>query len=255
VNPALAGLTCVVVAGAVTAVSAREPRAALLGLLVALLGAPLLADPLPGPLAIAARIVAAVLACQLLAIAIRGLTVQTVGTRLGWPVEALAAATGVVIGFGAHGLGGPGQGPAAAQAAGFAIGILAATPIVTGRDVLRLGIGSVLLLTAALLVRQGIGGTPPDLEQLATSGLVVGLGGAIGAIVLAARSAGAGLAIVTDGPRGALRVPTRHHDAAEPHAPGAHPLEPASRMASGGAAEPHSAEPSRARRFGRPRRS
>lgn len=239
-NPALAGLTCVVAAGAVTAVSAREPRVALLGLLVALLGAPLIADPLPGPLSIAARIVAAVLASQLIAIAIRSSSEPTSGSRLGWPVEALAAAAGIVIGFGAHGLGAPGEGPAEAQAAGFAVGVLAVVPIVTGRDVVRLGVGSVLLLTAALLVRQGLDGTPSELEQLATSLLLVGLGGAIGAIVLGARASG-GLVIQAEaaGRRGS-RIPVRRHVGPEArpaagHPSGAHPIEPRGRSRWAGA--------------------
>ena len=88
-NPALAALTCVVVAGAVVAVSAREARAALLGLLVVLLGSALIADPLPGALPIAARLVAAFLAARLIAVGIRGEGEATAGSRLGWPVEAL----------------------------------------------------------------------------------------------------------------------------------------------------------------------
>lgn len=189
-NLALAGLTCVVVAGAVVAVSVREARAALLGLLVVLLGASLIADPLPGPLPIAARLAAALLAVQLIAIGIRGEGEATSGSRLGWPVEALGAAAAALIGFGTHGLGAPGEGPAEAQAAGFAIGFLAAAPIVSGRDVFRLGIGAILLLIAGLLVRQGLGGTPSDLEQLVTSGLVVGLGGGLGIVAIGARAAG-----------------------------------------------------------------
>ncbi len=194
-NLALAGLACVVVAGAVVAVSARETRAALLGLLVALLAASLIADPLPGPLPIAARLAAAFLACRLLAVGIRDLDQPTSGSRLGWPVEALAAAAAAVIGFGTHGLGAPGAGPVEAQAAGFAVGVLAAAPIVSSRDVFRLGVGAILLLTAGLLAREGIGGTPTDLEQLVTSGLIVGLGGAVGYLILGARSAVASLAV------------------------------------------------------------
>ena len=189
-NPALAALTCVVVAGAVVAVSAREARAALLGLLVVLLGAALLADPLPGVLPIAARLVAGFLAARLIAVGIRGEGEATAGSRLGWPVEALLAAAAALIGFGTHGLGAPGEGPPEAQAAGFAIGVLAAAPLVTGRDVFRLGIGAILLLVGGLLVRQGLGGTPSELEQLVTSGLVVGLGGAVAMIALGARQAG-----------------------------------------------------------------
>lgn len=222
----LAALTGVVVVGAVVAVTARHTRTGLLGLLVALLAAPLVADPLPGPLSIAARIVGAVLACQLVAIAIRAEAEPTGGSRLGWPVEALAAAAAVVLGFGTHGLGAAGAGPAQAQAAGFAVGVLAATPLVTGRDVFRLGVGAMLLVTAALLVRQGIGGTPSELEQLATSGLVAGLGAAVAAIVLASRQAGEGLTVRDEGARRAARAAIGRPDSRSRLGPAAHPLEP-----------------------------
>lgn len=194
-NLALAGLTCVVVAGAVVAVSAREARAGLLGLLVTLLAASLLADPLTGPLAIAARLAAALLACQFIAIAIRDFSEPTSGSRLGWPVEGLAAVAAAVIGFGTHGLGAPGMGPPEAQAAGFALGVLAAAPLVTSRDVLRLGTGAILLLTGGLLVRVGLDGTPGDLDQLVAAGLVVGLGGAVAIVIVGARTAAGRLEI------------------------------------------------------------
>jgi hypothetical protein len=212
VNPALAGLTCVVVAGAVVAVSAREARAALLGLLVTLLAASLLADPLPGALAIAARIVGALLACRLIAIGIRDLEEPTSGSRLGWPVEGLVAIAAAVIGFGTHGLGATGIGPAEAQAAGFALGVLAAAPIVTSRDVFRLGIGTILLLLGGLLVRVGLAGTPSDLEQLVTSGLVVGLGGAVAVVVLGARAAVGQLSVADEvvGPARPARPASTH---------------------------------------------
>ena len=209
-NLALAGLACVVVAGAVVAVSAREARAALLGLLVALLAAALVADPLPGPLPIAARLASAFLACRLIAIAIRDLDEPTSGTRLGWPVEAIAAAAAAVIGFGTHGLGAPGEGAAEAQAAGFAVGVLAASPIVSSRDVFRLGMGAILLLLGGLLVRQGLSGTPSELEQLVTSGLVVGLGGAVGVVIAAARAAVGGLAVTDRPARGVMPQEGRH---------------------------------------------
>lgn len=209
-NLALAGLACVVVAGAVVAVSARETRTALLGLLVALLGASLIADPLPGPLPIAARLASAFLACRLIAVAIRNLDVPTSGSRLGWPVDVLAAAAAAIIGFGTHGLGAPGLGPAEAQAAGFALGVLAASPIVSSRDVFRLGVGTILLIVGGLLVREGISGTPSELEQLVTSGLVVGLGGAVGVVILGARSA-VGTLVVSDEPTRALPSVDQRH--------------------------------------------
>ena len=207
-NVALAGLACVVVAGAVVAVSARETRAALLGLLVSLLAASLLADPLPGPLPIAARLASAFLACRLIAVSIRNLEEPTSGSRLGWPVDILAAVAAAVIGFGTHGLGAPGLGPAEAQAAGFALGVLAASPIVSSRHVFRLVVGAIMLLLGGLLVRVGIGGTPSELEQLVTSGLVVGLGGAIGFVILGARAA-VGSLVVRDEPA-RRRVDQRH---------------------------------------------
>lgn len=215
-NLALAGIGCVAVGAAVLAVTSRDPRGIVLGLLVVLLAAPLLADPLPGPLPIAARLVAALLACHLVAIAVRGEAASSGGTRIGWPADLLVAVAAGLIGYGSHGLGSPGLGPAEAQAAGFAIGALAAAPLVTGRDVVRLGVGSALLVTAALLVRVGLGGTPTELEQLVTSGVVVGLGGAIAVIVVGARASRSGLDASSDverdpasrapGERAAVRV-------------------------------------------------
>ncbi|HEX5014888.1 MAG TPA: hypothetical protein VFV72_12105 [Candidatus Limnocylindrales bacterium] len=204
----LAALTATVIAGAVVTVSAREARAGLLGLLVVLIASPLVADPLPGPLPLAARIAAAFLAARLIAIAIRDLGQPTAGSRLGWPVEALAAAAGAAVGFGTHGLGAPALGPAAASAAGFAVGVLAAAPIVTSRDVFRLGTGAMLLLSGGLLVRAGLGGTPSDLEQLVTAGLVVGVAGAAALIIRGAREA-TGTLVAVDEP-GGPRPPSRH---------------------------------------------
>jgi hypothetical protein len=207
-NLLLAALTVTVVAGAVVAVSAREARAALLGLLVVLLAGALIADPLPGPLPFAARIAAAFLAARLIAIAIRDFDRPTSGSRLGWPVEALAAAAAGVVGWGTHGLGATALGPPEASAAGFAIGVLAAAPIVSSRDVFRLGTGAMLLLVGGLLVRAGLGGTPSDLEQLVTCGLIVGVGGAIAVIVRGARDATGDLVVTDDD--GIQRPASRH---------------------------------------------
>ncbi len=237
-NVLLAGLTAAVLAGAVVAVSAREARASLLGLLVVLLASSLLADPLAGPLPLAARIAAALLAARLVAISIRGLDRPTAGSRLGWPVEALAALAAGVVGFGTHGLGATPLGPALASAAGCAVGILAAAPIVTSRDVYRLGTGAMLLLVGGLLIRVGLGGTPSDLEQLVTCGLIAGVGGAMAVVVRAARAATGDLSVGDD--TGAPRPPSRHlgrsgggikaRDAAhvEPVAPGPESPGPAS---------------------------
>ena len=203
-NPALAGIAAVVVAGAVLAVSSREPRAVVLGILIVLLGSPLIASPWPDLPTILARVAAALLAARLLLAGLRGDDLTTTGSRSGWPAEALLAAAAAVAGFASHGLGAAGLGPPEAQAAGFALGALAAAPLLVGRDALRLGVGAVLLLGAAILVRQALDAPPTDAEQLVDAFLTVALGGAVAVIAAAARAAG-GLGIVDEegafGPR------------------------------------------------------
>ena len=189
-NPALAGVALAVALGALAAGSARNARTAILGLVVTLVAAPVLADPLPGSLGLAARLVAAILAGYLLWVATRGPRLRTGGSLVGWPTDAFLAAAAAVVGYGSHGLGAPAAGPALASAAGFALAALALVPIATGRDVLRVGIGLGLLISGALLVRTGLGGTPGELEELLTAGLVATLGGAIAILAIAARSDG-----------------------------------------------------------------
>jgi hypothetical protein len=214
VNPALAGIAVIVIAGAVLAVSARDPRATVLGLLVVLLASPLVASPWPAPLSILARVAAALLATRLLLVGIRGEVGESTGSRIGWPAEALIAAAAAVAGFGSHGLGAPALGPAEAQAAGFALGALAAAPLFVGRDALRLGVGAVLLLQSAILVRQALDAPATDAEQLVLALFTIALGGAVAVIATAARAAG-GLGIVDQaGPDGTRRV--RRPDAHRP---------------------------------------
>ena len=70
-NPILAAVALVVVAGTVVAVAFRDPRVAILGLAVVLIGSPVLTDPLPAVLGLAGRFVGAILAAYLLWIAVR----------------------------------------------------------------------------------------------------------------------------------------------------------------------------------------
>jgi hypothetical protein len=189
-NPALAGVVLAITVGAIVAVSVREARTAVLGLAVALVGAPILADPMADTTALAARVVASVLAVYLLWIAVRDGEWGTSGSRLGWAAEASLAAAAAIVGYGTHGLGAPALGPSLAQAGGFALAALAVIPLVTGRDVVRIGLGLLLLTNGALLVRVALGGTPAALEQLVTAGLVVGLGGAVAILANAVRRDG-----------------------------------------------------------------
>lgn len=197
-NPILAGIALAVVAGTVVAVASRGARMTMLGLVVVLIGSAVIADPIPAPLGLAARFVGAVLATYLLWIVARDRSrpgapaASTGGSRIGWPAEALLAAAAFVVGFAAHGLGAPALGSSLASAAGFAVAALAIAPVLTGQDVLRVGLGSLLLVDAGLLVRAALGGTPNELEQLITSATLVVLAGTVATLAGSARAEGNG---------------------------------------------------------------
>jgi hypothetical protein len=209
-NPALAGVALAVVLGGVVASSARNARSAILGLLVSLLFGAFLADPTAQPLGLAARLVAAVLAGYLLWIASRGSGVWTGGSRLGWPAEVLVASAATAVGYGSHGLGAPALGPDVAQAAGFALAALSITAIANGRDVVRLGMGLLLLANGAILVRTALGGTPEPLEEVVIAGMIAALGGAIAVLAMSARAEGVDFELVTDRSARARRLPDAH---------------------------------------------
>jgi hypothetical protein len=218
-NPILALVALAIVGGAVVVVSARDTRTVLLALAVTLVASPLLADPLATPLGLAARLVGAVLAVYLLWIVARergaaSPASPTGGSRIGWPAEVLLAAAAAIVGFAAHGLGAPAGGPALASAAGFAVAALAVAPVVTGRDVIRLGTGLLLLIDAGLLVRSALGGTPGEVEELVAAAMLVVLSGAIAALAANARADGSGAYDFVD--TGRVRV---HRE------PDAHPLD------------------------------
>lgn len=177
----LAALAVAVVAGGVVAVSSRETRAAVLGLTVSGITAPLIADPLPDPLPLAARLIAAILAGYVLLISIRQRP-MTRGSRLGWPVEALFAAAAAVAGLGAAGFAGPADGPAEAEAVAFALGALAIGPIFRGADVFRLAVGLVLAILAAGVGHVALAGTPSALDEIVVGGLTIVLATAIATI-------------------------------------------------------------------------
>ena len=216
-NPILAAIALAVVAGTVVAVASRDARVAILGLSVVLIGSPVLADPVPAPLGLAARFVGAILAAYLLWIVARdgsraGLpNAQTGGSRIGWPAETLVAAAASVVGFLAHGLGAPAMGSPLASAAGFAVAALAVSATMTGRDVLRVGLGSLLLIDAALLVGAALGGTPDELEQLIASATIVVVAGALATLAGSARSDGTGgFAFSLEGRARRRREPDAH---------------------------------------------
>lgn len=198
-NPALAAVAFAVVLGGLVAVSARTARTAVFGLIIALVASTLVAEPLPASMGLAVRIVAAVLAAELLWIAARGREVRTEGSRLGWPAELLLAAAGGAVGYGSYGLGAQAAGPVEAQAAGFALAALAIAPIVNGQDVIRIGLGLNLLAAGALLVHTALGGTPAPAQELVLAGFVVAVGSSVAAIASAIRADGGGFELGADG--------------------------------------------------------
>jgi hypothetical protein len=222
-NPAIGAVAVAVLAGAVVAVSVRDGRIAVVGLAAMLVFSPIVTTPIDTPLALAARFAGGILAAYLLWIAVRGGGV-TAGSRIGWPAEALLAAGAFVVGLGTHGLGATALGPVEAQAAGFALGALCVVPVATGRDVLRIGIGLIVLLQAALLVRVGLDGTPSELEQLVTAALIAALGGSVAALGYAARSDGPGGFDLAAERRVQLRRPQdARREAPRPSEAGLHP--------------------------------
>ena len=212
-NPALVGVALAVVVGAVVAVSARNARTAMLGVVAVLLFAPFLAEPTGEPIGLAARLVGATLSGYLLWVAARGSGVWTGGSSVGWPTELLVAAAAAVVGYGSHGLGVPPLGPALTQAAGFSVAALSIAPIANGRDIVRVGMGLLMLISAAILVRVALGGTPQPLEQVVIAGMVAGLGGAIAVLAVSARAEGVDFELAAE------------HSGRVQRAPDAHPVE------------------------------
>lgn len=199
---ALVGVATVAILGAIAAVSAREARIALTGLVIALVAAPFVADPLPDIRVIALRVVGGVLAAQLLWPAVRAGVVREGGSLLGWRAEALMATAAAICGWAiAASLAGiptgvdllPGTGPtgpfdpavvrfAAPAAAGLAILALAATPVLVPPDPVRLGLGLLLLVEGVTLLQSGLGGAAEPLEQLAIVAALVAVAAGVAAL-------------------------------------------------------------------------
>ncbi len=188
-SPFALGIGVLVALGALLAVSVRDPRFALGGLVLAFALGPLVAEPLPGPAALLARFVAAAIGGELLVIALRGRDVPALGSPLGVIAPGLAAAAAFAIGLAAPGLGGDALGSPAAGAAGAAAIVLGLAPLMAARDLARRTVGATVLVLGATLVRVGLAGTPGGLEQLATGALAIGLLGSL-ALILGRLSGG-----------------------------------------------------------------
>lgn len=165
----------VTVVGALVAVTARDARTAIAGLVASLIAAPLVADPPAGIAALGVQAVAALLGGYLLLVVVGRASRVSRGSLVGLPAEALAAAAAFVIGFGSDGLASTPVGPPLALGAGLALIALAVAPVARAGDALRLGVALTVLVTGAELVRVGLAGTPGPLEQLLTAALTLTL--------------------------------------------------------------------------------
>jgi hypothetical protein len=175
----VAGL--IVVGAAAVAVTLTDGRVVAAALFVALAVSPFATDPLPGALEIAARLVAAMLAGYVLWIVMKGGGVRSSGTAIGIAAELGVAATAYALGWWltpVH----PLQGPVAEQATGFALVGLAVIPL-AGSNVLRAGIGIVLIVLGAGLVMQAWLGPAPALVQLALTVLLLGVPAGLSLVV------------------------------------------------------------------------
>ena len=233
--PALVLLAILVTAGAVVAVCAREPRLAALGIFVVLTGSAYVVEPLPGVVALAARLVGSVLAGYLVWISLRGAPPPTSGWRIGWPGAAAVGVVAFAIGWLAAGsLGatlaslsaeGPSVGaataladgsfvPRAALGAALALTALALGPVLLGRDVLRLGLGLLLLLSAAGLLRNALSAGSDGIVELGLAVLTALAGASVATVVARAIRSGGDLELRTSG-RGVSEV--RHHPVDDAH--------------------------------------
>jgi hypothetical protein len=177
--PVIAGV--LVLAAAATAITVSDGRAVAIALFVALLISPFAASPLPGALEIAARAVAALLAAYVLWIVMKGGAVKSEGTAIGIGAELAFGAAAYVLGWWLQPVH-PLQGPLGEQATGFALVALAVLPL-SGSNVLRAGVGVMLLALGMSFVMETWLGPSPALAQLALTALLLVIPGALSLLV------------------------------------------------------------------------
>ena len=235
-TPVLVILAIVVVAGAVAAVAAATPRLAVLGLLLAAVGAAYIADPLPGPLGLGARLAGTTLGIYLVWISLRGAPIAMPAATTGWVGSVAIATAAFAAGWLATGtLGaaldggtpeGPGAGglaaallsgsvvPQAALGAALALAALAVPQVLLARDTLRLGIGLLLLLAAAGLVANALETRLDSVTELGWALLATLAGAGVAAVISGSIRRGGDLVI-----RDALRpdAAIRHRAADDAH--------------------------------------
>jgi hypothetical protein len=131
------------VCGGVAAVSSRDSRIVVAGLLLAMLATPIVSSPEPAALDLAFRFLGAMLAAYLIWAAARAQSTASEGSGIGVMAEVAVAGAAFCVGWFVVPVK-PLAGPIAAQAAGVALIALAIAPL-TGRNLLRVGAGATLL--------------------------------------------------------------------------------------------------------------
>ncbi|HEX7591048.1 MAG TPA: hypothetical protein VF375_03785 [Candidatus Limnocylindrales bacterium] len=164
------------VCGGLLAISGRDSRIVVGGLLVAMVAAPLAASPEPSALTIAFRVIGALLAVYILWMAARTQSIASDGSGIGIASEALIAGAAFAVGWFVAPVK-PLAGPVAAQAAGFSLAALAVVPL-AGRNVMRAGAAAAILVLSLSLLFMAWIGTMPALGQMVFMILLVGILGA-----------------------------------------------------------------------------
>jgi hypothetical protein len=197
-------------AGAIAAMAPFDVRLGIVGLTASLVGAALLADPLPAPAVLGIRLTAALLAVVTLravaggvpsaarhAPGERGSPTHDTVSLPGWPAQLLlglaGAAAGLAIASGITTYASVG-GDVGQPTAGLASGVLGQTsldlavagllvtvafgPALTGQIGLRRTMAAILLTEAAILVRSGLAPAPGVLEEIAFGAVVVAVAAA-----------------------------------------------------------------------------
>jgi len=180
IQPALVAALAAVIGGAI-AVGARDSRFVALGLGIAMVAAPLASSPEPTALAIAFRVVGALLAAYLLVASARAQSILGDGSGIGATAELATAAVAFCVGWFVVPVQ-PLAGPVAAQAAGVSLAGLAVAPLF-GRDVLRAGAGAAILALGISMLFEAWVGPASALQQIVLTALLVGIVGATSLLI------------------------------------------------------------------------
>ncbi len=170
-----------VVAGGIACVAGRRAAHVAGGAALLLAASPLLADPMPGAILIAERVVGAALAGELLWLALRGRVVAG-SSSLGWSPLALIGIAAFAAGIGAQRIV-PGAGPPEALGTALALFVVAAMAVAARPDGVHAGLAALVLVAATGAVRLALSGSTSALESLLVAGLGVAAAGTVALLV------------------------------------------------------------------------